>query len=162
MTRLKYLLVFVLCITLTFWVSWRVAWKRGFDAGVDTEARNFQVMLDANVYWSHRDALWLIAAEGQGFAFRQEMSRLNDAFKTIDSIDPKNLRGNTRVNFYDSIRSQHQDLVEELNQLAEKSSLSKKNRTEADQRRPEQSIARPGSEPEGSDKPRLESEERSR
>ena len=90
-------------------VSWRMGDARGYERGRKTKGAEFQVMLDANVYWAHRDALYAISARGSAWALNRELNSLNDYYERVMKAKGADLPSNIRLNFIDSVERHHQE-----------------------------------------------------
>lgn len=63
-------------IALIAFISWRTGDQRGYRRGSAEKGAEFQIMLDANVYWAHREALYAMAQKDRKFAMRQQLAQL--------------------------------------------------------------------------------------
>lgn len=63
-------------IALIAFISWRTGDQRGYRRGSAEKGAEFQIMLDANVYWAHREALYAMAQKDRKLAMRQQLVQL--------------------------------------------------------------------------------------
>ncbi|RYD67025.1 MAG: hypothetical protein EOP83_03675 [Verrucomicrobiaceae bacterium] len=109
---------------------WSIGAERGYERGRKTKGAEFQVMLDANVYWAHRNALSEIATLDSAWAIKRELRSLDDYYDRVISAKGTDVSSTIKLNYIDQVEQHHQEHRERfqaaLKELEERSSASVK------------------------------------
>jgi hypothetical protein len=70
-------------IALIAFISWRAGDNFGYRRGSAEKGAEFQIMLDANVYWAHRDALYRMARNDRKLAMREQLVQLEGSRQKV-------------------------------------------------------------------------------
>lgn len=111
MNPLKFLIL-VAAVALVGLLSWRLGDERGYERGRKTKGAEFQIMLDANVYWAHRDALSEIARADSAWALKRELQSLEDYHDRVMKAKGSEVPSTIKENFIDQVERNHQGHLE--------------------------------------------------
>jgi len=115
------LIALTLCFVIILFATWHSGYKRGYEKGSEDKGARFQVMLDANVYWAHRDSLEALSLS-QLHAAKRYREALGTYFERVSSAKSADAGKDSsiRMNFISRVEQQHPDVIGRADLLIEK------------------------------------------
>ena len=118
---MKYLIA-CLAIALLMGASWAMGNRHGYKKGAEQEAKRFQVMLDSNVYWAHRDSLRSMQLGNEHTAKFHKESLTDYHERVMEASDKNpNLDSTIKLNFINHVTQGHDEILALAEELIEKS-----------------------------------------
>ena len=107
LVKFSKLLSLTALVALIAFISWRTGDQRGYRRGSAEKGAESQIILDANVYWAHRDALYRMSQNDRKLAMREQLVQLEGSRQKVLDSKGSAAASSVESNFIERVERGH-------------------------------------------------------